>query len=50
MTEVQTDRATEEADPARLAAGLFFSSDETSAGRTQFRQSRKNRESKKILR
>jgi hypothetical protein len=42
MTEMQTARATEEADPAPLAAGLFSSSDETSAGRTQFRQSRKN--------
>src|ERR1700674_309256 len=42
MTEMQTARATEKAHPARLAAGVFSSSEETSAVRTQFRQTRKN--------
>ena len=39
---MQTARATEEAKTARLPAGLFSSSAETSAGRTQFRPPRKN--------
>ena len=39
---MQTARATEEAKTARLSAGLFSSSEERSAGRTQFRPPRKN--------
>lgn len=39
---MQATRATLEAEPVRLTAGLFSSSEETSAGRTQFRPLRKN--------
>jgi len=39
---MQTARATEEAKTARLSAGLFSSSEETSAGRNPFRPPRKN--------
>jgi adenylate cyclase len=39
---MQTTGTTEKAMPARLAAGAFSSSDEASAGRTQFCSSRKN--------
>jgi TolB-like protein/Tfp pilus assembly protein PilF len=39
---MQTARATDKAEPTPVAAGLFSSSGETSAGRTQFRPPRKN--------
>ena len=39
---MQTGSATDNVRPARLTTGLFSSSEETDAGRTQFRQARKN--------
>jgi TolB-like protein/Tfp pilus assembly protein PilF len=39
---MQTARVAEEAEPVRLTAGLFSSSEETGTGRTQFHPPRKN--------